>query len=158
MALESRGRESRWEGREGGLGRHSHHGDGSEHRSFLLGDMGMWHRNARWCSFKKCFPDSGWQLWGLVGILCGITVGSTEGAALACAREGLGWVWRKTPSWEGLSGIGADSRSGIPIPGEIYNRCGCGTWGHGILVALEQFDSVILEAFSNPNSSITDIP
>lgn len=46
MAPESRGRESHWEGREAGLGRRSHHGDGSKHRHFLLGDKGMGDRDA----------------------------------------------------------------------------------------------------------------
>lgn len=38
-------------GREGGLGRHSHHGDGSKHRHFLLGDMAMGHKDDCWCGF-----------------------------------------------------------------------------------------------------------
>lgn len=38
-------------GREGGLGRHRHHRDGSKHWCFLLGDMGMEDRDACCCNF-----------------------------------------------------------------------------------------------------------
>lgn len=67
----------------------------------------------------------------------------------------------KISSWEGWSGIGtaAQGRGGITIPGNDQKACGCGTWGHGLVVGLVVvmggcLDLMISEIFSNLNDSM----
>jgi len=51
----------------------------------------------------------------------------------------------------------AQGSGGVPIPGGVQKRCGCGPWGHGWagMVGLGwRLDLMILEVFSNLNDSL----
>lgn len=52
----------------------------------------------------------------------------------------------------------AQGRGGASTPGGVRKLRGCGTWGHGPLVALAVLeaglDVMVLEGFSNLNNSV----
>lgn len=52
----------------------------------------------------------------------------------------------------------AHSSGGIPIPAGTLQLCGCGTWGHGLGVALAVLGGwfeLMLEGFSRLNDSVS---
>lgn len=61
--------------------------------------------------------------------------------ASSCTRGGSGWILGKLSSQKGQPDFGTDcpDSGGAIIPG-VFEKCGCGPWGHGWVVALAVLD------------------
>lgn len=71
----------------------------------------------------------------------------------------LGCALGSISSWRGLGSHGTGCPGTVlRIPGGVWKLCRCGAWGHGSVVhlaVLAQWLDLMLEAFFNPNGSMT---